>query len=195
MDVETGRRRGPRLRVVGTSGAGKTRLARHAADILGVGHLELDAVFWDTGWTYRDPAEARDRIREFLAKHPEGWVVDGNWNSRLEGLLDPGTPEGADSWVWLDQPRWVVMWRVIRRTLARGLLRRELWHGNRENVSSMFRRDPQQNIVRWAWTTYETNRQRMLDRVSTGAPVVWLRGQREIDVWLASLLRQTRREP
>lgn len=176
-----------RLRIVGTSGSGKSRLARAVARARALPLLELDAVFWAEGWTYRDLEEARAIVRGFVAAHPEGWVVEGNWTSRLDGLLDPGTPGGADAVVWLDHPRGLVMRRVVGRTLRRGLRREELWHGNRERVSSWLRWAPEENIVRWAWTNHPVMRERMEERLAAGMPIVRLRGQREVDAWLAAL--------
>lgn len=181
-----------RIRIVGTSGSGKTRLAAQVSQALDVPHLELDAVFWDAGWTRRNPDQAHEIVGRFAADSPEGWVADGNWTSLLEGLLDPGTPGGADALVWIDHPRRVVMWRVITRTLRRGIRREELWHGNRERVSTWLRWDPEENIVRWAWTSYPRVRERMLGRIAAGDAVLRLRGQREVDAWLAAL-RENRR--
>jgi adenylate kinase family enzyme len=176
-----------RLRIVGTSGSGKSRLAAQVAAARGLARLELDAVFWAEGWTRRDHAEALALVRTFVAAHPEGWVIEGNWTSLLDGYLDPGTPGGADVFVWLDHPRRVVMRRVIARTLRRGIRREELWHGNRERVSSWLRWDPERNIVRWAWTNHPVMAERMRARIADGVPVVRLRGQREVDAWLAAV--------
>lgn len=181
-----------RVRIVGTSGSGKSHLAAQLATILGVARLELDAVFWDAEWTYRDLEEAHAQVRAFAAENPDGWVVDGNWTSRLQGLLDPGTPGGADVYVWLDHPRRTVMRRVIGRTLCRGILQEELWHGNRERVRDWVRWEPEHNIVRWAWTNHPVTRERMLQRIADGVPVVRLRGQREVDAWLSSLSEKRR---
>ncbi|MGV9194308.1 toxin [Microbacterium sp. MC2] len=181
-----------RIRIVGTSGSGKTHLASQAARTLGVAHLELDSVFWDAGWTRRDPDQAREIVRRFAAGNPDGWVADGNWTSLLAGLLDPGTAGGADAMVWIDHPRRVVMWRVITRTLRRGIHHEELWHGNRERPSSWLRWDPEENIVRWAWTSYPRVRERMLARIAAGERIIRLRGQREVDAWLASLAENRR---
>lgn len=176
-----------RLRIVGTSGSGKSQLARTVARARGLPLLELDAVFWAAGWTYRDLEEARETVRTFAAGHPEGWVIEGNWTSRLDGLLEPGTPGGADAVVWLDHPRSLVMRRIVARTLRRGIRREELWHGNRERISSWVRWAPEENIVRWAWTNHPVLRARMEERIAAGMPVVRLRGQREVDAWLAAL--------
>jgi adenylate kinase family enzyme len=39
-----------RIVVVGTSGAGKTTLARRIADRLQLPHIELDAINWQSEW-------------------------------------------------------------------------------------------------------------------------------------------------
>jgi len=176
-----------RLRIVGTSGSGKSRLAVQVAAARGLPMLELDEVFWAEDWQQRDVEEARALVRAFAEAHPEGWVVEGNWTSRLQGLLDPGTPGGADVFVWLDHPRRTVMRRVILRTLRRGIRREELWHGNRERPRTWLRWRPEDNIMRWAWTDHPVMAARMMDRIDAGVPVVRLRGQREVDAWLADL--------
>jgi hypothetical protein len=79
------------------------------------------------------------------------------------------------------------MWRVLRRTLRRGILREELWHGNRESVRSWLKWKPEDNILRWAWTSYPGMRRRMEARIAAGDPVLRLRGQREVDDWVRSL--------
>lgn len=178
-----------RIRVLGVAGAGKSRLAADIARVTGLPRLDLDAIFWDASWTHRDVDEARALVRDFVLAHPEGWVADGNWTSRLDGLLDPGTPGGADTVVWLDQPRRVVMGRIVRRTLRRGILREELWHGNRERPSTWLSRDPEKNILLWSWTRHAPTRERMAARMSEGWPVVRLGTQREVDAWLAGLSR------
>lgn len=174
-----------RIRIVGTSGSGKSRLAADVARATGLPRLELDAVFWDAGWRHRDPDEARRIVAAFVAAHSRGWVVDGNWTTRLDGMLDP--PAGSDVVVWLDHDRPTVMRRVVGRTLRRGILREELWHGNRERPSRWLRRDPEENIVRWAWTQHPVMRERMEARIAEGWPIVRLSGQRAVDAWLASL--------
>ncbi|MEZ0449140.1 toxin [Cellulomonas sp. ICMP 17802] len=172
-----------RLRVVGNTGSGKTTFAARAAERLGLPHLELDAVFWAADWTKRDVDEARGLVRAFVASSPAGWVADGNWTSNLAHLMDD-----ADAYVWLDFPRRTVMPRVVRRTLRRGLLRTELWHGNREDLRSLLRRDPDQNVVLWSWTQHEPYRLRYEQLARESAiPVVRLRSPREAQRWLMAL--------
>ena len=46
------------------------------------------------------------------------------------------------------------MRRLVTRTVRRAITREELWNGNRERVTSMFRRAPRVNILRWSWTQH-----------------------------------------
>lgn len=176
-----------RIRVVGTSGSGKTIYARALADALGLPHRELDEVFWGPGWTRRDPETTRAELQELDAG--PGWVVDGNWQSARGELL-----ENADLLVWLDYPRALVMSRVVRRTLRRVLTREELWHGNRERPGFLLRTDPEQNIILWAWHSHADNREHYQERAARGSvPVVRLRSPRAARRWLARLERTTGR--
>lgn len=170
-----------KIRVVGTSGSGKTTYARELARTLDLPFRELDEVFWAPDWTHRDLAEARADLRQWSAAGR--WVVCGNWQSARGPLL-----EDADVLVWLDYPLPVVMGRVIRRTLRRLVTRQELWHGNREDWRRLLRTDPEQNIVLWTWQTHAGNRVRYLECAATGeVPVVRLRSPRAARAWLRHL--------
>jgi adenylate kinase family enzyme len=152
-----------RVSVVGNSGSGKSTLAAALATRLGVPHLELDAVFHQPGWTELPIEEFRRRVAEFAAT--DGWVIDGNYS----GVRDIVWAR-ADTVVWLDLPRPVVMRQVIRRTLRRAVRRTELWNGNREplrNFASVI--NPDRSIIAWAWTQHAKYRQRYESAMSDPA--------------------------
>lgn len=140
------------MSVVGNSGSGKTTLARTLAGHLGVPHVELDSLVHQPGWQELPTEELRARLAPVLAG--EGWVVDGNYRSRVGDLVR----EAADTVVWLDLPRWLVTSRVVRRTARRAVTREELWNGNREQLRDVLSRDPMRSIVRWSWTQHEAYR-------------------------------------
>jgi len=142
---------GPRVAVVGTSGSGKTWLARRLAERLGAAHVELDALQHGPGWAQATPAELRNRTVAALAA-TDAWVVDGNYDVTRD-LVWPQ----ATALVWLDYPRWFVMSRVVRRSVARAVTRRELWNGNREDWRGWFDAD---HPIRWAWSTHAERRAR-----------------------------------
>jgi adenylate kinase family enzyme len=143
-----------RVSVVGNSGSGKTTLARELAQRLGVPHVELDAINHQPDWQELPTDEFRARVAETASGR--GWVIDGNYASKVRDIVWAR----ADTVVWLDPPRRVVMRRIIRRTLGRVVLRRELWNGNREQWRFIFTLDPQYSVIAWAWTQHDTYHRR-----------------------------------
>jgi hypothetical protein len=140
---------GPRILVVGTSGSGKTALAARLAHRLGATHVELDEFKHGPDWTERSADEMRARTAAAI-EGVEAWVADGNY-SEVRDVLWPR----ANTIVWLDYSRALVMSRVVRRSIARAVTRRELWNGNRSD----WRRwgDPD-HPIRWAWRTHGAKR-------------------------------------
>ena len=62
----------------------------------------------------------------------------------------------ADTVVWLDYPRLLVMRQIVGRTLRRLVTRQRLWNGNREPWRNLLTTDPERSIVAWAWTHHHT---------------------------------------
>jgi adenylate kinase family enzyme len=148
-----------RIVVIGTSGAGKTTLARRIASRFALPHIELGAINWQSGWrdlTRYDPQEFVRRVTEAIGA--EAWVADGNY-----GLVRDSLWQRATHLVWLDYERPVIMARVIWRTFLRATLRTELWAGNRERWLHMLRPS---HPIRWAWSTWERRRWETAERLS-----------------------------
>jgi adenylate kinase family enzyme len=139
--------------VVGNSGAGKSVLAARLASRLRVPHVELDGIFHLAGWHELNQDDFRAEVLRVVAA--DGWVVDGNYAAVRELVWDR-----ADTVVWLDLPRLLVMRRVVWRTLSRLALRRQLWNGNRERVRNLFSIDPERSIILWSWTRHGEYRRR-----------------------------------
>jgi adenylate kinase family enzyme len=142
-----------RIAVVGNSGSGKTTLGRSVADILAVPFVELDAIYHQAGWRSLPVEEFRQRVGAIAAG--AAWVIDGNYSAVRDLVW-----ARADTVVWFDLPRHTVMRQVLGRTLRRALTRAELWNGNREPLTGLLRRAPEESVVRWAWTQHAKYRQR-----------------------------------
>src|SRR5262245_39924630 len=126
----------PRKFVVkGTSGAGKSTFAAGLARRLALPYVELDALYWQGPNWSEPPVEVfREHVRAVIAAAPTGWVIDGNYDSKL-GETVVGE---ADTVVWLDLPLRIKLPRVWRRTLHRIRGDAELWNGNRETWRGAF---------------------------------------------------------
>jgi adenylate kinase family enzyme len=142
-----------RVSVVGNSGSGKSTLARELAASLGVPHLELDSVYHQPGWEPRPVEEFRRLVAARTSE--DGWVIDGNYSA-----VQPIVWARADTVVWLDLPKRLVMGRVTWRTVRRAVTRQELWNGNREPLSNFLSWVPEKSVISWAWHSHTKYRTR-----------------------------------
>jgi len=168
--------------VVGTSGSGKTSLARRLSERLGIPHVELDALHWEPNWTPAEPEVFAGRTAQALSG--PAWVTDGNYGQVRNIIWSR-----ANTMVWLDYSLPVIMSRMLRRTVRRLVTREELWNQNREDFAGAFlSRD---SIILWALRTYRRRRREYPELL--GKPeyahlqVVHLRSPREAQRWLESL--------
>ena len=174
---------GARVLVVGSTGAGKTALARELAARLGAEHVELDALHFAENWV-----EVPDEVfAERTAAATEGgaWVLDGNYSAVMRDLAW----ERAQSVVWLDYPFLVCGWRLLRRTVLRVARREELWQGNRETFRRSFA--SRDSILLWFLRTFPRRRRQyeaaMADPANAHLSFVRLRSPREAERWLRSV--------
>lgn len=147
-----------RVVVVGASGSGKSTLARWLAARLRYALVELDALHHGAGWAPR-PTFAADVD---AVTSESTWIVDGNYAAVWDLVWSR-----ADTVVWLDLPRWLVEWRVIRRSLGRWTTGAELWNGNRE-PSPLGWLNPE-HPVRWSWMKHREYRVRYAARFADPA--------------------------
>ena len=172
-----------KIAVVGSSGCGKTFIAKRLAERYGLEHIEMDSMAFEPGWTLRPVENFRADLEKRLEKATSGWITDGNWESMggIQLLL-------ADKIIWLDLPRSTVMRQLIPRTLFRVLTRKKLWGENREPFSNLYSFNPEKNVILWSWQRFPSTRacyQRCLEDESwSHAEVLHLRSRTEIEALL-----------
>ena len=96
--------------VIGSSGAGKTYLAKRLSDALNIELVHIDRVYWGPGWTEPTKDEWKAKLATLLDR--ESWIIDGNYTNTLDMRLG-----ACDTVIFLDIRRTLCTWRVIRRTL------------------------------------------------------------------------------
>jgi adenylate kinase family enzyme len=180
LSVDSPMPRSPqRIIVAGTSGSGKTTVAVRIATILGIRHVEIDALFHGPGWSER--TTFLDDVRRFAAE-PQ-WVTEWQYPAAR-----PLLAARADLLVWLDLPTGTVLRRVLARTVRRRLRREVLWNDNVEPPFRTILTDPD-HIVRWTWTHRRDAAQQVVALLVERPefPVVRLISDRQVARWLDRL--------
>lgn len=144
-----------KINVVGTSGSGKSTVARQLAQQLAVPYIEMDRLYWQPNWQGTHGDEFLMRIDQALSAAPAGWVLDGNY-TRTKSLKW----RDVDWVVWVDYGFCRTLWQAFRRAAVRAWYKTELWPGT-GNCES-FRRSffSRESIILWTLKTYRQNRKK-----------------------------------
>lgn len=100
-----------RIVIVGNAGTGKSTFADRLGSKLNLPVIHLDALCWEPDWKRLQHDEFRARIAAAISS--DAWITDGNFADLTFDLRLPR----ADAFIWLEQPRIICFWRVIRRAL------------------------------------------------------------------------------
>lgn len=175
-----------RITVRGTSGVGKTTFSAALARRLGLAFIELDALHHGPNWSAPEAEEFRARVRAAMDATPDGWVIDGSYDTKLGDTV----LGAADTIVWLDYPLWVTFPRLWRRTMHRIRNNVELWNGNRETWRDQFA--SRETIFYWSVRSHFEHRRDWPARFGDDPRLVRLRSVAEAHRWLED---QTREDP
>ncbi|MCS2160458.1 AAA family ATPase [Scandinavium sp. H11S7] len=178
-----------RINVVGTSGVGKSTLARRLATQLNVPYIEMDTLYWRPDWQGTPDDELFARLEEVLAVS-EGWVLDGNYNRTR-----PVKWRNVEMIVWVDYGFWRTLRQAVGRAVSRAWTKQELWPGTGNHESFQLSFLSRDSIILWTLKTWHKNRQRYLadlhDPQFSGLTFVRLRNQADTDALIAKLTVST----
>lgn len=99
-----------RVVVIGSGGAGKSTFSRKLSEATGIEVIHLDGLYWKPNWQ-KTPAEEWERTVAGLVKR-ESWIMDGNFGGTREMRI-----RAADTVIFMDPPRRVCMYRVLKRAI------------------------------------------------------------------------------
>jgi adenylate kinase family enzyme len=172
-----------RFVIVGSTGSGKTTLARELSRIIGAPHIELDALNWSPGWTAAPTDVFRTKVAEAVSA--ERWVVEGNYHV-VRDLVWPR----ADCIAWLDYSLPLVFRRLLRRTARRIFTGEPCCNGNRESLRMAFSKE---SILLWALQTYHRRRREypplLAERAAAGTHIIEHKTPAETQAWLQTVGR------
>ena len=163
-----------RVLVIGSGGSGKSTVAAKLGELLNLEVSHLDKFYWKAGWVESEPDEWIETVTELIER--DSWIIDGNYSGTLRLRL-----QKADAIVFLDMPRLVCLWRIVKRFfLYRDGTRPDMAEGCRENLNLEF--------VSWVWNYPRRSRPkivRLLQEHAGDKQIIWLRSRNEVKKFLA----------
>ena len=164
-----------RIIVIGCPGSGKSTLSKIMAKKLSLPLVHLDQLFWDSGWKEKSREDFDALLLAELKK--ERWIIDGNYSRTLCARL-----EKADTVVFLDYPRVVCVYRVLKRVITR--------YG--ESRSDMGENCPERfdlSFLKYIWHFCKTDRPKLVSILekAEGKNIIVIRNEAERSAFLASL--------
>src|SRR5437870_13094901 len=126
-----------RILVIGSGGAGKSYLARCLGENLGIDVIHLDRLYWQPNWTEPSKEDWRATVEKILGA--EEWIIDGNFGGTMEMRI-----AAADTVIFLDLPRIVCIWRLLKRWMTyRKSSRPDMAMGCDEKIDL--------DLLKWVW--------------------------------------------
>lgn len=164
-----------RVIVIGSGGAGKSTFARALGTRTGLPVIHLDQEYWGPNW--KEPPAEEWKAKVTAMTEREAWIMDGNFGGTRELRM-----RAADTIVFLDLPRRVCLYRILKRTIKYyGRSRPDMTEGCKERFDLEF--------ILWIWNYPDRTRKRVTDEIGQfpGKRYVRLCSGREIKEFLQNV--------
>ncbi|MCF6409907.1 DNA topology modulation protein [Pseudalkalibacillus salsuginis] len=162
-----------RIAIVGCGGAGKSTLSKTLGNILGIEVIHLDRLNWNPGWVETPREELRNKQEKLVKK--DSWIFDGNYGATMDVRL-----QAADTIVFLDIPRHICFYRVIkRRIIHHNKMRSDMGEGCPEKLDSEF--------LKYVWNFSKARRPQLLkslEQFEKEKRVIILKSNKDVELFL-----------
>jgi adenylate kinase family enzyme len=163
-----------RVIIIGCPGSGKSTFARKLAERINLPLEHLDLYYHDNKHDYANDRPAWLKLITNLVSK-ETWIIDGNYKSTFDLRF-----ERADTIIFFDYPRYITVWRTIKRRI-------QLHGKQRADMPSNWREKIEASHAKFVWTFNKTERPRIysyLKKYEKGREIVVFRHPREAEEWL-----------
>lgn len=143
-----------KIHIIGTSCCGKSTLAKSISENLGIKYIELDELSWLPNWQMR-PNEDFFQLLEKELSENDSWVVAGNYNF---DFVRDNVWKKSDVTIWLDIPKYKLLFRGVKRILKRAIYKTPCCNGNYETLKRGF--FSKESILVWIWQTCDRRKKR-----------------------------------
>lgn len=141
-----------RILVIGCPGSGKTTFSLKLSKQLNIPCIHLDKLFWKNDWVECSKEEFDNLLDMELQK--ESWIMDGNYSRTLSRRL-----QFADTVIYLDYPRLLCIYRVLKRVIQNyGKTRIDMAENCPEKFDFEF--------LKYIWNFNKINRKIILDNLN-----------------------------
>ena len=159
-----------KILVIGSGGAGKSTFSRRLSELTGIEVFHLDQLYWKPNWAEPSKEEWRKTLENLLKK--DEWIMDGNFGGTMDLRLS-----ACDTAIFLDLPRTVCLYRVLKRRLKyRNTNRPDMTEGCDEKIDFEF--------LKWIWDYPKTKKpavEEKLQKFENEKTIIRLKSQREVD--------------
>lgn len=162
--------------MIGCGGAGKSTFARRLGQLLDIEVVHLDSLYWKSGWVETPKPEWAETVAELVRS--DAWIMDGNYAGTFDIRV-----KACDTVIFLDVPRLVCLWRVVKRLfIYRHRTRPDMAAGCNEKIDLEF--------ILWVWNYPKTHRPKVLELMRENAgskQMIRLRSPAGVERFLAAL--------
>ncbi len=162
--------------VIGSGGAGKSTFSRRLGAATGIEVIHLDRLFWNPGWIETKEDVWSGVVEEAL--QAESWIMDGNFGGTREMRM-----QACDTIIFLDTPRLVCIWRVLKRWFVyRNKSRPDMTEGCAERLDWKF--------LNWVWNYPKKSKptvKKLLEHFAATKNILILRSNKEAEMFLGGI--------
>ena len=164
-----------RILVIGSGGSGKSTFAAKLGQLLNLEVFHLDKFYWRAGWVEPSKEEWLQTVTDLINR--ESWIIDGNYGGTLERRI-----QRCDTIIFLDLPRFLCMWRIVKRNL-------QYRRGGRPDMAEGCPEKLDLEFVSWVWNYSRRSRPKIVALIRRHAGdkrVIWLRSKAEVKKFLSN---------